>query len=103
MALILALAAVGASLTSASLVALGSTSMGLRYALAVVGGYPFFLLFARVQGFVAFVARARPRARSPRPAHAQTLHADARASRRILGAAASQLACRSCRARSRSW
>lgn len=48
MALILALAAVGAFLTAASLVALGSTSMGLRYALAVVGGYLFFLLFVRV-------------------------------------------------------
>ena len=48
MVLILALAAVGSILTSASLVALGSTSMGLRYALAVAGGYLFFLLFVRV-------------------------------------------------------
>lgn len=48
MVLILALAAVGSFLTSASLVALGSTSMGLRYALAVAGGYLFFLLFVRV-------------------------------------------------------
>src|SRR6187549_1083562 len=55
MALILALAAVGAFLTSASLVALGSTSMGLRYALAVVGGYLFFLLFVRV--WIAYQTR----------------------------------------------
>jgi hypothetical protein len=55
MVLILALAAVGAFLTSASLVALGSTSMGLRYALAVVGGYLFFLLFVRV--WIAYQTR----------------------------------------------
>ena len=55
MALILALAAVGAFLTSASMVALGSTSMGLRYALAVVGGYLFFLLFVRV--WIAYQTR----------------------------------------------
>lgn len=55
MVLILALAAIGAFLTSASLVALGSISMGLRYALAVVGGYLFFLLFVRV--WIAYQTR----------------------------------------------
>jgi hypothetical protein len=55
MVLILALAAVGAFLTSASLVALGTTSMGLRYALAVVGGYLFFLSFVRV--WIAYQTR----------------------------------------------
>jgi hypothetical protein len=55
MVLILALAAVGAFLTSASLVAVGSTSMGLRYALAVVGGYLSFLLFVRV--WIAYQTR----------------------------------------------
>lgn len=55
MMLILALAAVGAFLTSASLVALGSSSMGLRYALAVVGGYLSFLAFVRV--WIAYQTR----------------------------------------------
>ncbi|RYZ07349.1 MAG: hypothetical protein EOO73_11875 [Myxococcales bacterium] len=55
MALILALAAVGAFLTSASLVALGVSSMGLRYALAVVGGYLSFLGFVRL--WIAYQTR----------------------------------------------
>lgn len=55
MALILALAAVGAFLTSASLVGLGLTAMGVRYALAVVGGYLFFLLFVRL--WIAYQTR----------------------------------------------
>jgi hypothetical protein len=55
MALILALAAVGAFLTSSSLVALGTHRMGLRYALAVAGGYLFFLLFVRV--WIAYQTR----------------------------------------------
>lgn len=55
MALILALAAVGAFLTSASLVVLELNSMGLRYALAVVGGYFFFLSFVRV--WIAYQTR----------------------------------------------
>lgn len=55
MALILALAAVGAFLTSASLVALGLDRMGVRYALSVVGGYLFFLSFVRV--WIAYQTR----------------------------------------------
>jgi hypothetical protein len=55
MALILSLAAVGAFLTSASLVALGIDSMAVRYALAVVGGYFFFLTFVRV--WIAYQTR----------------------------------------------
>src|SRR5215217_4307680 len=55
MALILALAAVGAFLTSASFVALGLSSMGLRYALAVVGGYLFFLSLVRL--WIAYQTR----------------------------------------------
>jgi hypothetical protein len=55
MVLILALAAVGAFLTSASLVALGVSQMGVRYALAVVGGYLFFLSFVRV--WIAYQTR----------------------------------------------
>lgn len=55
MVLILALAAVGAFLTSASLVAFGVGSMGVRYALAVVGGYLFFLSFVRV--WIAYQTR----------------------------------------------
>lgn len=55
MALILALAAVGAFLTSASLVALGLGTMGARYALAVVGGYLFFLLLVRL--WIAYQTR----------------------------------------------
>jgi hypothetical protein len=55
MVLILALAAVGAFLTSASLVALGLSSMGVRYALAVVGGYLFFLSLVRV--WIAYQTR----------------------------------------------
>jgi hypothetical protein len=55
MALILALAAVGAFLTSATLVALGVGTMGVRYALAVVGGYLFFLSFVRL--WIAYQTR----------------------------------------------
>lgn len=55
MALILALAAVGAFLTSASLVALGLGTMGARYALAVVGGYLFFLALVRL--WIAYQTR----------------------------------------------
>jgi hypothetical protein len=55
MALILALAAVGAFLVSASLVALGLGTMGVRYALAVVGGYLFFLAFVRL--WIAYQTR----------------------------------------------
>lgn len=55
MVLILSLAAVGAFLSSATLVALGLNSMGGRYALAVVGGYLFFLSFVRV--WIAYQTR----------------------------------------------
>jgi hypothetical protein len=55
MVLILSLAAVGAFLTSATLVALGVDSMAVRYALAVVGGYFFFLGFVRV--WIAYQTR----------------------------------------------
>ncbi len=55
MVLILSLAAVGAFLSSATLVALGMNSMGGRYALAVVGGYLFFLSFVRV--WIAYQTR----------------------------------------------
>jgi hypothetical protein len=55
MVLILSLAAVGSFLTSASLVALGLHSMAARYALAVVGGYFFFL--ASVRGWIAYQTR----------------------------------------------
>lgn len=55
MVLILSLAAVGAFLTSATLVALGLNSMGGRYALAVVGGYLFFLSCVRV--WIAYQTR----------------------------------------------
>lgn len=48
MLLIIALAALGAFLSSASLVTLGVGNMGVRYALAVVGGYVFFLSFVRL-------------------------------------------------------
>lgn len=55
MALILALAAVGAFSTSALLVALGVHTMGLRYAAAAVGGYAFFLLLVRL--WIAYTTR----------------------------------------------
>jgi hypothetical protein len=55
MVLILSLAAVGAFLSSATLVALGLNSMGGRYALAVVGGYLSFLSFVRV--WIAYQTR----------------------------------------------
>ncbi len=64
MVLILSLAAVGAFLTSASLVALGLSNMGLRYALAVVGGYLFFLSFVRV--WIAYQTRNWSFGRRPR-------------------------------------
>jgi hypothetical protein len=56
MVLILSLSAVGAFLTSATLVSLGLSSMGLRYTLAVVGGYLFFLSFVRV--WIAYQTRS---------------------------------------------
>lgn len=55
MVLILSTAAVGAFLTSASLVALGLDSMAARYALAVGGGYFFFLAFVRL--WIAYQTR----------------------------------------------
>lgn len=55
MATILALAAVGAFLTSASLVAFGLDAMGTRYALAVVGGYLSFLAILRI--WIAYQTR----------------------------------------------
>ena len=64
MVLILSLAAVGAFLSSASLVALGLSSMGVRYALAVVGGYLFFLSFVRV--WIAYQTRNWSFGRRPR-------------------------------------
>jgi hypothetical protein len=66
MVLILALAAVGAFLTSATLVALGLGSMGVRYALAVVGGYLFFLSFVRV--WIAYQTRNWSFGRRKQPA-----------------------------------
>lgn len=47
MVLILSLAALGTFFSSASLVAWGLESMAVRYALAVAGGYAFFLCFLR--------------------------------------------------------
>src|SRR6478609_11091393 len=55
MMLILALAAVGTFLCSAMLVRCGLRSMGVRYALAVVGGYLSFLSFVRV--WIAYQTR----------------------------------------------
>ncbi|HYP99646.1 MAG TPA: hypothetical protein VER96_13320 [Polyangiaceae bacterium] len=55
MMLILALAAVGTFLCSAMLVRCGLRSMGVRYALAVVGGYVSFLSFVRV--WIAYQTR----------------------------------------------
>jgi hypothetical protein len=55
MMLILALAALGTFFSSASLVAMGLGSMGVRYALAVVGGYSFFLLLVRL--WIAYQTR----------------------------------------------
>ena len=55
MMLILALAAVGTFLCSAMLVRCGLNRMGLRYALAVVGGYVSFLSFVRV--WIAYQTR----------------------------------------------
>ena len=55
MMLILALAAVGTFLCSATLVRCGLRSMGVRYALAVVGGYLSFLSFVRV--WIAYQTR----------------------------------------------
>ncbi len=71
MVLILSLAALGTFFSSASLVALGLRSMGLRYALAVIGGYAFFLSLVRV--WIAYQTRnwrfgRPPREREPRSA-----------------------------------
>lgn len=55
MLLILSLAAVGTFLCSAMLVRCGLRNMGLRYALAVVGGYVSFLSFVRV--WIAYQTR----------------------------------------------
>jgi hypothetical protein len=55
MVLILSLAAIATFLCSASLVQLGVGRMGLRYALAVVGGYVFFLSLVRV--WIAYQTR----------------------------------------------
>jgi hypothetical protein len=55
MMLILSLAAVGTFLCSAMLVRCGLRSMGVRYALAVVGGYLSFLSFVRV--WIAYQTR----------------------------------------------
>lgn len=55
MLLILSLAAIGTFLSSASLVRMGLGSMGVRYALAVFGGYVSFLSFVRV--WIAYQTR----------------------------------------------
>ena len=55
MVLILSLAALSTFLSSASLVAMGLTSMGFRYALAVLGGYSFFMLLVRL--WIAYQTR----------------------------------------------
>ena len=55
MLLILSLAAVGTFLCSAMLVRFGLKSMGVRYALAVLGGYLSFLSFVRV--WIAYQTR----------------------------------------------
>ena len=62
--LILSLAAVGTFLSSATLVRCGLESMGLRYALAVVGGYVSFLSFVRV--WIAYQTRNWSFGRKPR-------------------------------------
>lgn len=64
MVLILSLAALGTFFSSASLVALDLRSMGLRYALAVVGGYGFFLSLVRV--WIAYQTRNWRFGRPPR-------------------------------------
>lgn len=74
MVLILALAAVGAFLTSASLVSLGLNSMALRYALAMVGGYLFFLSFVRV--WIAYQTRNWSFGRRAREDRSRTLDVD---------------------------
>ena len=75
MVLILSLAAVGAFLSSASLVALGVESMAARYALAVVGGYLFFLASVRV--WIAYQTRnwsfGRGAEQEPRRARSRSL------------------------------
>jgi hypothetical protein len=55
MVLILSLAAVGTFLCSASLLRCGLESMGVRYALSVLGGYVSFLSFVRV--WIAYQTR----------------------------------------------
>ena len=48
MLLMLTLAALGSFLSSAALVSFGLSNMALRYGLAVVAGYSFFLVFVRL-------------------------------------------------------
>ncbi len=55
MVLILALAALATFFSSASLVAMGLGSMGIRYGLAVFAGYSFFLLLVRL--WIAYQTR----------------------------------------------
>jgi len=74
MVLIPALAAVGAFLTSVSLFALGVNNMGARYALAVLGGYLFFLPFVRV--WIAYQARRWSFGRRSRQERSRSLQAD---------------------------
>lgn len=64
MVLILSLAALGTFFSSASLVALDLRSMGIRYALAVLGGYGFFLSLVRV--WIAYQTRNWRFGREPR-------------------------------------
>ena len=64
MMLILALAALGTFFCSASLVSVDLGSMGLRYALAVAGGYAFFLSLVRV--WIAYQTRNWRFGRAPR-------------------------------------
>src|SRR6478735_8302114 len=75
MMLILSLAAVGTFLCSALLVRCGLKSMGVRYALAVVGGYLSFLSFVRV--WIAYQTRnwAFGRAK-PEPSEKRHLDSD---------------------------
>jgi hypothetical protein len=68
MLLILSLAAIGTFLCSATLVRCGLASMGVRYALAVLGGYLSFLSFVRV--WIAYQTRNWSFSR-PQPARGQ--------------------------------
>ncbi len=69
MVLILALAALTTFFCSASLVALDVRRMGVRYALAVVGGYAFFLSLVRV--WIAYQTRNWRFGRTPREQRAE--------------------------------